>query len=415
MPNKDPVSKTAKPAPVTPISPAAADKVSPKPKGSGPKKSNILFRLLAFLVTVALIAGAAALVVYRDRLNVDALRRWISYRSIVTDVDGQAEPFPHAGGDRLSFAYLNSGIVLSAGAGAHYYSFTGEQYAEEVLTMTNPTMTASTSAAVVFDAGNESLFVFRNGEESEAYSPQGTGSILSARINDSGWLTVTAQQSGYKGAVTVYNSTGEGVIQISLSSTFVVDAALSPDCRTVAVVTIGQKGGVFSSRLLFYALNSTEPKAEVDLGNTTVLDLDYESGQVWVLGEEQLITVTPDGETVNRWSFGRDYLKGCDLGPDGYALVLLGGYRLGSAERAVTVSAAGEELGSLSLRGQILSYGGAGSYCSLLTGSSLTIYDRSLARYAVCEDTNGARYTALARDGSALLADEQRAWLYIPS
>ena len=29
--------------------------------------------------------------------------------------------------------------------------------------------------------------------------------LLSARVNDSGWLAVTAQQSGYKGSVTVYN------------------------------------------------------------------------------------------------------------------------------------------------------------------------------------------------------------------
>ena len=400
---------TKTPAPVTPISPAVA-----KAKSAKDRKTNILFRLLALLVTVVLVIGAAALVVFRDRLNVDALRRWISYRSITTDVDGQAEPFPHAGGDKLSLAYLNSGIVLSSATGARYYSFTGDQYAEEVLNMTNPTMTSCGSAAVVFDAGSSSLFLFRNGEEATEFADVGTGSILSARVNESGWLTVTAQQTGYKGAVTVFNAAGDAVIQISLSSTFVVDAALSPDCRSIAVITIDQKGGVFGSHLTFYSVSSTEPGVAVDLGNTTVLDLDYESGQIWVLGEDQLMSITPDGETFNRWSFGRDYLKGCDLSPDGFALVLLGGYRLGSADRAVTIGATGEELGSLSLREQILSYAGAGNYCSLLSGSALTIYDRALTPYAGTQDTNGARYTALAKDGSALLADDQRAWLYIP-
>ena len=39
--------------------------VPPAPK----KKPNIFVRLLAFLVTLALLLGAVAAVVYRDRLN----------------------------------------------------------------------------------------------------------------------------------------------------------------------------------------------------------------------------------------------------------------------------------------------------------------------------------------------------------
>jgi hypothetical protein len=62
-------------------------------------------------------------------------------------------------------------------------------------------------------------------------------------------MAVTAQQSGYKGAVTVYNAEGDKAIQISLSSTFVVDAAISPDSKTVAVITIDQEGGTFHSRV----------------------------------------------------------------------------------------------------------------------------------------------------------------------
>ncbi|MEI3140173.1 MAG: hypothetical protein V8S34_00350 [Lawsonibacter sp.] len=50
---------------------------------------------------------------------------------------------------------------MSSAAGAHYYSFSGEPYAEEVLSMENPVLSASTRAGVVYDAGGQSLFVFR--------------------------------------------------------------------------------------------------------------------------------------------------------------------------------------------------------------------------------------------------------------
>ena len=392
---------------------------SPPQKQNGPAPASRLVRFIALLITIALVLGAAALVVFRDRLNIDALRRWISYRSLATSDDGTAEPFPYAGGDDLSLACLNSGIVLNSASGAHYYSFTGEQYAEEVLTMEHPILTSTESAAVAYDAGSQSLFVFRNGEEDPAFALEEIDSILSARINSSGWLALTTQQSGFKGAVTVYNSSGTAVIQISLSSTFVVDAALSPDCKTVAVVCISQSGGTFQSKLIFYPVSTGEADRTVSLGSTMVLDLDYEKDRIWVLGEDSLSCVEPEGTDegnplVNSWSFGHDYLKGCNLNGDGFALLLLGSYRLGAADRAVTIGSDCTILSSLALNGQVLSYDCAGNYCSLLTGSALTIYDQKLTPYAVNADPNGARYTALAADGSAVLADSQKAWLYIP-
>ena len=95
------------------------------------KKPNILFRLLALLVAAALVLGALALVVYRDRFNLDAVKRWLAYRSIQTSDTGEAVPFTHAGGDKMSLAYLENGILMSSAAGAHYYSFSGRQYAED--------------------------------------------------------------------------------------------------------------------------------------------------------------------------------------------------------------------------------------------------------------------------------------------
>ena len=66
-----------------------------------PKKPNILLRLLALLVTIALILGALVLVVYRDRINLDALERWLTYRELEMDEGGQAVPFTHAGGEHM--------------------------------------------------------------------------------------------------------------------------------------------------------------------------------------------------------------------------------------------------------------------------------------------------------------------------
>ena len=380
-----------------------------------PKKPNILLRLLALLVTIALILGALALVVYRDRLNLDALERWLTYRDLETGETGQAVPFTHAGGDAVSLAFLNKGVLFSSATGAHYYAVNGELYAEEVLSMEHPVLSSTDKSGVVYDAGGQSLFLFREGQQSTALTLEGNADILSARANDAGWLAVTAQQSGYKGAVTVYNAAGEKAIQISLSSTFVVDAAISPDGKTVAVVTIDQEGGSFHSRVWFYPVNRTEPSAQLDLGNVVVLDLDFENGKLWLLCGDRLLTMDDKAENITSYPFGHQYLKGYSLKGDGFAMLLLSSYETGNADTALTLNGQCTEQGRVNLSGQILDFDCAGSYTALLTGSELTIYDQRFGTYSLLDDTQSARYVALRDDGSAALAHHQQCWLYIPN
>lgn len=380
------------------------------------KKPNPLLRLLALLTTAALLLGAMILVIYRDTINMNTFKHWLDYQRMDTGATGESAPFSHAGGDKLSIAYLNSGVVTASAAGAHYYGLDGQQLAEEVRSLENPVLTASRNTAVVYDAGNQSLFAFRDGEKNFSLSLEGGADLLSARPNDGGWLAVTAQQSGYKGAVTVYDRRGEPVIQISLSSTFAVDAAISPDGRTVAVVTIGQENGAFFSRLLLYSVDKTEPFAQLDLGGMTVLDMDFDLGVVWLVGEDRLLTVslTPEGETVQTCFFSPSYLKGCSLGGDGFAFLLMGRYRSGSADQALLVDSSAQVVQSIALTGQVLDYAAAGEYCALLTGSQLSVYNTSLEFVAGVENSRAAQRADLNTNGSALLANDQQAWLYIP-
>ena len=352
-----------------------------KEEGATPRRPGLLVRLTALAVTAALLLGALALVVYRDRFNLDALRRWFEYRELETSETGEAEPFTHAGGEQASFAYLKNGVLMASAAGARYYSLSGELYAEE---------------AFHLDLGSG-------------------GELLSARLNDAGWLAVTYQGGGHKGSVTVYDGTyTKEIIKINLS-TFIVDAAVSPDCRTVAIVTMGQENGSFQSQIRFYPVDQKEPSATVPLGNMVVMDLDYEDGQLWVLGEDRVTTVSEDGSVTGSYSLGRNYLKGCSFGGDGFAVLLLSRYRAGSAGQAVVVGPDGTETASLTLPVNVLDLDAAGRYLALLSGERLEVYTSDLTPYSSLEHTQNARHLSLSDSGAALLANAQRAWLYLPS
>ena len=195
-----------------------------------------------------------------------------------------------------------------------------------------------------------------------------------------------------------------------------VDAAVSPDCKTVAVVTMGQENGSFQSQVRFYLTNAREPYAVVSLGNVSVLDLDYESGRLWVLGEDRLMVLDPgQGTVTGEYTLGRNYLKGCSLGGDGFAVLLLGRYRAGSASHLVTVGSDGAQLATMDISSPILDFDAAGRYISALSGDALTIFTSDLIPYSTLDETQNARYTAMSPEGAAMLANTQQAWLYLPS
>lgn len=384
-------------------------------KEESPKKQqNIILRLLAFVVTAALIFGALFLVVNWEEYNLDAIKRKLALRNVQTSASGEAEPFTHGGGNDLSIAWLDDGLIMTSTAGVHYYAFSGAQYTEQVTPMERPVLTSSGSYAAAYDAGGGQLWLYHGGEEVFSLTLQGDGSLLSVRPNAGGWLAVTAQESGYKGTVTVYNAAHERVFRLNRSSTFVADAAVSPDGKRVAVVTLGQQEGSFESQLLIYSLNSEEPEQQISLGSMVPLELSYCADQLWVLGESAVVSVSTRDWQISSCSFGRSYLKGCDLGGDGFALVLLGRYRAGSADQAVVITPDGRADYTMELQGQILSFDAAGKYLCLLSGGGLNIYTRELELYRSLEQTQGARYTALSGSASALLADRQQAWIYIP-
>lgn len=379
------------------------------------KKTNPLLRLLILAVTAALMLGAVLLVVHRDTYNLDTLKSWLARRSLSADETGTGAPFSYAGGGSQSAALLADGVLFASDAGARYYSLSGQLYAEEVTALEHPVLSASHKAGVVYDAGGQQLYLYRGGQKAAALSLEGEDSLLSVRCSDSGWMAVTAQAGGYRGMVSVYDETAEKVMDISLSSTFAADAAVSPDKKSVAVVTIGQSQAAFESQLLLYPTDQTEPSARVSLGSCVVLDLFYGQDRIWVLTDDSLHILSEDGSSDAVYSFGRSYLKGCRLGEDGFALLLLGPYRAGAATQAVTVGPDGSVMAQVDLQEQIIAFDAAGSSFALLTKNALTLYSSQGQVLSTLNEVQNAKYLALSPDGFALLADQQKAWLYLPN
>lgn len=382
------------------------------------KPPNLFVRFLAFLVTLALMVGAVALVVNYDKLNFDSLKRWFTYRNLERSESGQSESFVFEGGESSQFAVLDHELLVCSGKDVRLYSGSEQVSLDQAISIQNPVVDTVGNAALVYDAGGQSLFVYRDRAEVFSLSLEDGQQLLAASMNSQGWLVVVSQESGYKGIVTVYDNTFSPQIQLHLSSRFVMDAVLSPDSKSLALLTLGLNHNAFESRVDFYQLNRTEEETEPDwtcpVGGDVILAMRWDNSGIWALGETSLSILSTDGTVTGSCNYGDLYLKGFSLDGDGTAVLLLGKFRAGTSAELWVVNADGETQALLSIEEQVLSLSAAGRYVALLTADRLDIYNQDLEVYSTLEGTQGAQTVLQQSDGSAMLIDSTTARLYVP-
>lgn len=380
-----------------------------------PKKPKFLVRVLLFLLAVLVVLGAVAVVVFRDRLSLDNIKRWIHYRSLVLNDSGQADSFPYDGSLDDTFTVLDGDLLVCSTTSISLFSGSGTQYVDLSVTMDNPVVSTNGSLAVVYDAGGSSLYVL--GQREVIWTATDLTSILSAHLNQNGQLTVVSQTSGYKGTVTVYSTDYEPMMSVNLSSAYVMDAALSDDGQTLSILNVGQKDGVFDSTLSLYTLDTGdsgtfEPNLTCDLGSSVVLETRHTISQVWSISDRNLTITDHEGESaVVDWS--DKHLKRYSLAGDDFAVALLAKYRAGSQGELWVVSSDGSHQ-TMDIDQQVLSLSAAGRYIAVLTGKQLNIYTKDLELYATLDSTQGAREVYLMEDGSAILISADSASFYVP-
>ncbi len=368
--------------------------------------------LLMLLAVAAVLAGIVTAAVLLDRSGFDGLRRSIIYAKAVKDENGCAQLYRYNSDQSGHFASLDGSLVSVS---MHQLTVLDEKnrtlYDESVKFQT-PSLQSRGGRAVAYDVGGTEVYVLS--DKGLVYKMDCAGEVLSASLNQKGWLTVVCGESGCKAAVRVYDAEGEAVFAFRSSDRFVMTAALSADSRTLAAVTMGQENGVFASYVVFYRVNSDKEAGRCTLWGSVVYDLTAAGSGFCAVTEEQLCFLSGDGVMTAAYDYGGDYLRRVSVSDDGYAAVLLGRYRTGTQHRIVTVNGEGKELAALEIDAEVASLSAAGRYVAVLTGEELVIYDKQLKPCAQLQEVSQAREVLMRSDGSAVLAGSMAASLYLP-
>lgn len=362
-------------------------------------------RVILLLVVAAVVVGLLFATVFRERVSF-GLRQLTST---------QAEDFPHNAQSSSLFLGLGNNLLISTSSQIQVYSPSGAAKLKETVSMTAPALNSAGDYAVVYDVGGQHLAVVKDDVLLHSLDLPTEETILCATVNSSGWVAVTSKISGYKGVVTVYDTSMEAVQSIRLSSRYISDAVVTPDCRGVYLISPGQLGGGFENTLLYYTFSSREyATREVSLGSNVVLSI-LSDGKCWILGDQSLMILDSSGVIEDSYDYDSQYLKLGTLQGNGYATLFLSRSASGSSGTLVTVDSNGKEIGTLHIQGQALALAARGQDIALLTTGDIYTTTRKLENYRTLANQMGIRNLAIYRDGGVALIGSASVSLYYPS
>lgn len=390
----------------------------PQEKQGGESKApfvlRIILRVLTLILTILLVLGGVLLVARRDELNLDSIKRYLTYRALERSEEGQGVEFPISIEENNCFAALGDSLIACSGNRITLYSDSGAPYVDMDVTIASPVVTTAGEYALVYDSGGSDLYLFSGRQLAFQYSAESDRTIISARVNENGWMAIVERTNGYKGSVTVYNASHQPVITENISSSFVLDAVVSPDNRKLAVLTIGQQDTSFATTLTLYNTSDGTEAVSAVVSDTPSLEIIWDGSGIWLQEQYGIRLLDTECQQVGQWQDTSLYLRGYSLKGDGFAVEYFSRYRSGSVGQIVVLDHQGQVTGTLNVNEEVLSITAAGRYIALLTNSGLTIYTHELTEYASLPNSDGILKALMRADGTAMLVMGETACVYLP-
>ena len=365
---------------------------------------------MIWLGVLCAVLAVVVLTTMEDGRHFASLRRWLMYgeSSATRDV------YIYAADASNRYGRLGDCLLVVSPNTAQMCLDDGTILYDLSLNMASPQVSAGSRLASVCDAGGDTLYVLdRNGVRRTMKTERGL-CYYAARLNEGDYLAVTEQKGGYKASVSVYDADGEIVFHFDSHDSYISDAVVTPDCRSVVMVSLETQEGTFAARLLAYSLDTAEQIGSAVIRDGLALDIRCVKNRVLSLCDKRFVITSLDGETLLDRAYGNLYLHDYALSGDGFCALLLGRYQAGNICTLTTYDLDGEELASLPLTEEVLDISAAGSYLAVLYGNSVVVYNKDLTEHARMEGTDYAGQVEMEDDGTVLLIAGASAWRFLP-
>jgi len=354
-------------------------------------------RFISFIILLVVLAILTIIIVStlsNGGLGSSRLLGFFSPRTSEISVD----EFNFDIGRARMFAGIDGSVAAVGTLGVKVLDAEGRETLRDSFRMNQPVISSSGDQCIAFDIGGTSVRVFNRTQVTSSIETDGT--VVSASLNPNGWFCIVTQEGvGYRGIVTVYNSSGSEVYKVSLGSGFILSAELSHDNKTLAILNLIDTG----SRITFYDLDvEDEPINRFDYSGGLIFDVVYlPNGDVLAFSTDLLFIVERSGNSRILHSFHDNRLGGYAYDKNFIALHLYD-YGVGFQGQLITFNTDGTILGEIASDREIISMSAVDNSLIILKSDGITFYNHELEAFPVSAESISAaganRVLAISED-----------------
>lgn len=267
----------------------------------------------------------------------------------------------------------------------------------------NPIMKVSKSYLVTFDQGGKKLRLDYSGEN--LYEINSKTSVLCADVADNGNVAYATTSEEKRSDVYILSKTQDEKLKYSVSYGFVTNIAVSDNGKKVAFLAMNSQDAKLMSKLYLMNAGDSEPYAEFDISGSTILDIEFDSNKLFVIGNDFLSVVSGDDmkSVIKQGSMNTvcfDYMPGGEL------VLAYNIYNNSTSNSIVRVSSSGSVKSTISVDGTIKDISCSSSEVSVLFSDSIVTYKLSSAeQVSKIECTDLVR--SITRMSSSLFVQSQ--------
>ena len=261
---------------------------------------------------------------YQEDLNVQNIRRMVSYIDKLTFSGSEIDTFDFDTGLSTAYEAFDIGIATVSGGNFRFIPpFEGMDYSEQIK-YAQPYLKVAGKSIFVYDLGGKG--VARMSSYSKLAETTLESKILSLSANENGQCAVITDEEGYRTALTVFDKHLKEIYKWQTSDHFAFLSALAPGGKTAAVLCIGQQRGDANFYVRYQPLNGDECTVTLQLGNRRVYAMEYAAGdRLLILCDDGLLAYDDQGTLLAEYPFASGSLTTFSYGRDGsFALSLKG-------------------------------------------------------------------------------------------
>ena len=363
----------------------------------------VLFLVLLLILSLFLFSGT---------LRNTSIQRITYY--LTSGISGTADTtnISFVANDHNRFHLFKKGLVILSNEKLSVYSMSGEEKHSIPLTYRTPTVSGSEKYLIAYDRGGTD-FIVTNGATTLLQS-KSEAKIINANMNPNGAFSLITDGPDCKTLLTVYNPSFDIVYKLYSTEQYVMDAAISNNNKSMAMIALSASDDGFISTVSFYHLDEEQPYFSHTLTDCVPFSVQYDSdGRIRVLCENRFLLFEKDGTLVSEIPFEQTELLSYTFGSERMVGLLTNNYSSGGHSTLALLSRNDTEPSRISFREETLSVSAAGNFIAIRCPNKIVVYDRKLELDRTYTIPAGVKSCIMREDGTVLIIGTDFATLLV--